>query len=229
MPELGKMEKPEAEQFKKGRKLFFVPLVFQRMDEAKEYAELTEKYWKEAQEQLDNLESKLTDIKQVYHEMLPNKEGIERLKHLGVGSHRIVAALLERGAALTQLEQEEILDEYMDWNRCLSLGLHSPAAFNKCYEAFTAASKKRDEYIAKHIDETLGEGEAAVIFMREGQHVQFPADIQVFYVSPPALDAVKKAQREREETEYKKHSEKHERESKGEAEKNGEPTQETGN
>jgi len=28
---LGKMEKPEARQFKKGRKLFFVPLIFKTM------------------------------------------------------------------------------------------------------------------------------------------------------------------------------------------------------
>jgi hypothetical protein len=38
---LGKMEKPEASQFKIGRKLFFVPLVFRPMEEDPSLAELT--------------------------------------------------------------------------------------------------------------------------------------------------------------------------------------------
>ena len=35
--------------------------------------------------------------------------------------------------------------------------------------------------------------------MRENHQVQFPADIQVFYISPPALDDIKRWLREREQ------------------------------
>ena len=34
--------------------------------------------------------------------------------------------------------------------------------------------------------------------MREGHQVQFPVDIQVFYVAPPGLDEIKRWVRERE-------------------------------
>jgi hypothetical protein len=204
---LGKIEKPEAEQFKKGRKLYFVPVVLPHMDADKEFADLTAKYWKEAREQLENLETKLSNITYVYHEMMPDKDGIKRLAELGIGSSSIVSALLDRGAKFIEIEEKTILDEYTDWSRCLSINLSSPAVFNKCYNAYLESSKKREEHIAKRIDETLAADEAAVLFMREGHHVQFPSDIRVFYVAPPALDAVRRMLRDIEEAEFKRHSE----------------------
>ena len=197
---LGKMEKPEASQFKNGRKLFFVPLVFKPREEDASLSELTAKYWGEVESQLANLESKLSDIKKIYHELLPGEEGIKRLKDLGIGSPRIIEALMGKGAALTQIEDADIMDEFTDWGRCLSVGLQSPVVFGKVYEAYQESGKKRDEHIAKRIDETLQADETAVLFMRESHRVQFPADIQVFYVAPPSLDAVQRALRERQES-----------------------------
>jgi hypothetical protein len=199
---LGKMEKPEASQFKNGRKLFFVPLVFKPMEQDASLSELMAKYWVEVESHLANLESKLSDIKKIYHELLPGEEGIQRLKDLGIGSPRIVEALMGKGAALTQIEDPDIMDEFSDWGRCLSVGLQSPAVFGKVYEAYQESGKKRDEHIAKRIDDTLQADESAVLFMREGHRVQFPADIQVFYVAPPSLDAVQRALRERQETHH---------------------------
>jgi hypothetical protein len=59
-------------------------------------------------------------------------------------------------------------------------------------------SKKRNEYIARQIDETLKPDEIGVLFMREGHQVQFPQDIQVIYVAPPALDEIERWLRDRE-------------------------------
>jgi len=205
---LGKMEKPEASQFKNGRKLFFVPLIFKPVEEDTTLSELRAKYWGEVESQLANLESKLSDIKKIYHELLPGEEGIQRLKDLGIGSYRIVEVLMGRGAALTQIEDPDIMDEFTDWGRCLSVGLQSPVVFGKVYEAYQESGKKRDEHIAKRIDETLQADESAVLFMREGHRVQFPADIQVFYVAPPSLDAIQRALRERQENPHHKQEEK---------------------
>ena len=199
---LGKMEKPEASQFKNGRKLFFVPLVFKPVEEDASLSELTAKYWGEVENQLTNLESKLSDIKKIYHELLPGEEGIKRLKDLGIGSHRIVESLMGKGAALTQIEDADIMDEFTDWGRCLSVGLQSPVVFGKVYEAYQESGKKREEHIAKRIDDTLQADETAVLFMRESHRVQFPADIQVFYVAPPSLDAIQRALREKQETHH---------------------------
>ncbi len=209
---LGKMEKPEASQFKNGRKIFFVPLIFKPVEQDASLSELTAKYWGEVESQLANLESKLSDIKKIYHELLPGEEGIKRLKELSIGSHRIVEALMGKGAALTEVEDSDILGEFMDWGRCLSIGLQSPAVFGKVYEAYQESAKKREEHIAKRIDETLQADENAVLFMREGHRVQFPAGIQVFYVAPPSLDALQRALREREEERHHEHNHEHEKE-----------------
>jgi hypothetical protein len=202
---LGKMEKPEASQFKIGRKLFFVPLVFRPMEEDPSLAELTSRYWVEVESQLANLESKLSDIKKIYHELLPGKDAIKRLNEISPGSHRLVEVMMGKGAALTAIEDDEILEESMDWGRCLSVGLQNPTVFNKVYEAYMEAHRKREEHIGKRIDETLLPDETAVLLMREGHRVQFPADIQVFYVAPPSLDAIQRALRERQESHQHEH------------------------
>jgi len=196
---LGKMEKPEASQFKNGRKLFFVPLVFKLMEEDTALAELTAKYWNEVETQLNNLEFKLSDIKKVYHELLPEEDDAKRLKELSIGSQRIVESLMTKGAALMGVEDSAVMDEFIDWGRCLSIGLQSPAVFSRVYEAYLDSQRKRDEHIAKRIDETLEKDETAVLFMREDHRVQFPPDIQVFYVAPPSLDALQRAVRQRQE------------------------------
>jgi hypothetical protein len=211
---LGKMEKPEASQFKKGRKLFFVPLVFRQMEEDPAFSEIAKRYWNEVEEQLTSLESRLSDIKKVYHELIAGKEGLKQMKEMSTGSNHITGVLAGKGAALTDIEDNDILMEFMDWGKCLSSGLQSPAVFSKAYAAYEEAGKKRDENIAKHIDETLAEDETAVIFMREGHHVQFPADIQIFYVAPPSLDALKRAVREQQEALYRSYTHDHKHEDK---------------
>jgi hypothetical protein len=207
---LGKMEKPEASQFKNGRKLFFVPLIFKPMEEDTALCELATKYWGEVESHLANLQSKLSDIKKIYHELLPGEEGIERLKELSIGSHRIVESLTSKGGVLTEVEDSDILGEFMDWGSCLSVGLRSPSVFDKVYKAYQESGKKREEHITKRIDETLQPDETAVIFMREGHRLQFPTDIQVFYVAPPSLDTIQRALREREEERMQSRHHEHE-------------------
>jgi hypothetical protein len=206
---LGKMEKPEASQFKKGRKLFFVPLIFLQMEEEPAFAELARRYWNEVEEQLTHLESHLSSIKKVYHELVSGKEGLKQIKEISAGSRRISGKLTEKGAALTEIEGGDILMEFMDWGRCLSSGLQSMSVFNQVYSSYEETGKKRNENIARRIDETLGEDEAAVLFMREGHRVQFPDDIQIFYVAPPSLDAIKRVMRDQAEPHSHDHGHEH--------------------
>ena len=57
--------------------------------------------------------------------------------------------------------------------------------------------KKRYDFIARRITETLKEGETGVLFIHEKHMLQFPPDIEVFSVSPPALDEIRRWQRDR--------------------------------
>ena len=203
--ELGKIEKPSVEGFRVARKLFFVPLIFSPRDIQGELFEKVFKYWDQVEVQLTNLELKLGVVKKVYHELVPvgGDEGSKVIEELNSTSYGIVKARLDKGAELEPLEDADLLTESMDWTKCLAVGLQNQKVFDQVYESYTQAHKKRNEHIAKMIDETLKGGEAGVLLMREGHQVHFPADIEVFYVSPPELDEIKRWLRTREMEEEK--------------------------
>ncbi|MCL1885436.1 MAG: hypothetical protein FWF98_01515 [Dehalococcoidia bacterium] len=210
---LGKMEKPEAAQFKDGRKLFFVPLIVTPLGEDETITGLVTQYWKEVAEQLKNLENKLSQIKRIYHELLPGEESVNQLEMMKIGSFGIVQSLISDGAEICAIEDDEIMREFLDWNLCLSMQLQSSKVFKKLYDFFQESVSQRNEHLAKRIDETLQGDESAVLFMREGHRVQFPSDVQIFYVAPPALDALQRALREQQEKAHKHEPDSSEQES----------------
>ncbi len=196
---LGKMEKPEAQSFKLGRKLIFVPLIFlPPEDEDAELVKLVNDYWKEAASQVNKLADGLGGITKIFHELVPaGDKSLEAMKQLHSGSHDLVKEILDKGAKLEEVEDPEILAEFLDWSRCLSVRLDSPKVFSEVYEKYTQAQQKRIETVAKKIDESLKNDELGLVLLREGHHVQFPTDVQVFYVAPPALDNLTRYVRER--------------------------------
>jgi hypothetical protein len=197
---LGKVKKPAAKKFKKGRKLFFLPLIFTPAKPEPDFKELLNKYWQQAREQINNLEEKLTQVKKVYHEWIADsgKEGVKAIETLDTGSKQIVKNILEREAELQPIEDGSLLNEFMDWSRCLSIGLLSQKVFSQVYQSYVEVLRKRHEQMAKRIDETLKSDEIGLLVMREGLQIQFPSDIQVFYIAPPALDEIRRWLREKE-------------------------------
>ena len=197
---LGKIEKPSAEEFKKGRKLYFVPLIYCGEKPEADYLGKYNKYWNQVENQMSELELKLGKVNKIYHELIPagGEDGIKAIKELNDKSYQIIKNRLDKGAQLEATEDSAILTEFMHWSRCLVVGLQNQKVFTKVYEFYTEAGKNRNEHIAKQIDETLEADKVGVLFMREGHQVQFPSDIQVFYVAPPALDEVKRWLRVRE-------------------------------
>ena len=107
-------------------------------------------------------------------------------------SYQIIRPRLDKGARLEMLEAIELLTEFIDWTKCLAVGLQNQQVFTTVYESYSQASKKRNQYIAGQIEATLKADETAILLMQEGHQVQFPPDIQVFYVAPPALDEIKR-------------------------------------
>ena len=192
--ELGKIEKPLAEGFQGGRKLYFVPLIYCGKESPTEYLEKYNKYWEQVEKHMSDLESKLGEVDRIYHELIPvgGEDGSKAIKELNDKSYQIIKTRLDKGALLEAIEESECLTEFMDWSRCLAVGLQNQKVFTQVYEFYTETNKKRNEYIAKHIDETLKTDETGILFMREGHQVQFLPDIQVFYVTPPALDEIKR-------------------------------------
>ena len=200
--ELGKIEKPEAEKFQKGRKLIFVPLLFTPYDKESELQDLHSKYWQQVKEQITNLESKLLNVTRIYHEFIAieGDEGVKEVERMDAGSREIVKNLVNKGSKLMTAESVELLSEYMDWNKCLSSRLSNTKVLQKIYEFYEASLKSREEWISKSIDFTLKENEFGLLFMRENNKLQFPPDIEVFYVAPPSLDEIKRWVRDMKES-----------------------------
>ncbi|MBN1689762.1 MAG: hypothetical protein JW901_01925 [Dehalococcoidia bacterium] len=197
--ELGKVEKPEVYSFRESRKILQVPLVYAGKNSPAEYVELYEKYWQQVDEMVVKLEGKLGRVTLIYHETV-DKEGeggLEILKELHPKSHEMVSNRCKVSASLKSIEVGELMEEVMDWERCLMVGLISEKVAKQVYEAYGEASRKRYQFIGKTIDETLKPGDVALLFIREGHLVQFPQDIEVFMVAPPALDEIHRWARDR--------------------------------
>jgi hypothetical protein len=198
--ELGKIEKPPIDEFKKGRKLYFIPLVYEGTKAEAEFLEKFNQYWEQLEIQIGELEIKLGKVSKIYHEFISasGEEAVKSVKGLSDKSWQIITNRLEKGAQFEPTEDEKLLTELMDWTRCLAIGLQNQEVLTKVYEFYTAAGKNRNEHIARQIDDTLKTDEIGILFMREGHQVQFSSDIQVFYVAPPALDEIKRWLRDQE-------------------------------
>jgi hypothetical protein len=195
MPEeLGKIEKLPVENYQKGRKLFFVPLIFANPELPLEFTIKYNYYWEQVDSQIANLEEKLGPVNRIYHEMVAEggEEGFQTLQKMSESSLQVIRKRVERGSVFEALEDVDILTELTDWSRCLGLGLQSQKVFTSIYGSYTEVNKRRNDSLAKKIDSTLKANESSILIMAEGHQVRFPADIQVFYVAPPALDDIKR-------------------------------------
>ena len=228
MPEqLGKIERLEAEHFKQGKKLYLVPLVYSGEKAPDEYKEKCNRYWQQVAEQLANLASKIGRVNHVYHESVfqSGKDGMNALARLDPGGYQIARNQCDSGAVFEALEDEELFEEVMDWQRCLMLGFMSDKVAAKVSELYVEAAKKRNEFIANKMSETLKDDEAGLLFMREEHAVQFPSDVEVFSIFPPALDEIHRWLRDQARMGIEKTAQEGKGETKEEAEKAVEGTE----
>ena len=213
--QVGKIEKLPAEHFKQGKKLYLVPLIYSSEDAPSEYKEKCSRYWQQVTEQLGNLE-KIGKVNRIYYESISQsgEDGMKVMERLNPSSYQIAKSKCDNGALLETIEREELLDEAMDWERCLLVGFVSEKVASKVSEFYVEAAKKRYEFMAKRISETLKDNEAGLLFIREGHRVQFPSDVEVFSVFPPALDEIHRWLRDQAVTEKEETKEETKKETK---------------
>lgn len=230
--ELGRITKPDAEQFKNGRRLFLVPLIFTPPSPPKELQEIVERYWQEALNQIHGLESRIGRVKRFYHEMiaLDGESGLSMLASLNSGSYNLARKMVEQGSEFSSIEDSDLLNEFMDWERCLSTGLYSHKVLTTVLQFYQGAQDQRNKEMATRLDKSLGSDEIGLLVVTENHRIQFPADIEVFFVAPPSLDEYKRWLRRQEEpaAQEKPQQEKSAKQEPAETEKKAKPEPEAG-
>ena len=188
--ELGRIQRPSASQYDGRRKLLLVPLVYGPQADNAEGAAVLQNYWGQMQTQVDALEGALGGLQHIYHESLTvgGDEGLEQLSAADQRSHGFVSGKTKSGAVLEPTEDMDVLLETLDLQRCMMIPLASTSVASKLQEWHSDSNRQRYEHIANQIDSTLGENETGLLLISERHQVQFPSDIEVFYIAPPALD-----------------------------------------
>jgi hypothetical protein len=191
--EIGRINRPAAANYEGKRKLLLAPLVQSPAPAEHMPAEGTAvvgSYWQQVDAQIRAVQNALGSITHVYHENMPEggESGLGYLEATGQGSHAVVRALTHAGASLENTESIEILAESLDLQRFLMGPIMSQTVATRVQEWLIEATRRRYAHIAEVIDSTLGDDETGLLLINERHQVQFPSDIEVIYVAPPALD-----------------------------------------
>ena len=191
--ELTRITRPAAENYQGKRKLLLAPLIHLPVPPdamPPEGTEIMARYWEQVDVQVRAVQNALGSVTHVYHENTPEggADGLGYLEASGQGSHGLVKSLMDNDATLESTESMDFLAESLDLQRCLMQPLMSPTVATRLQEWFAEATRRRYEYIAEAINSTLAEDETGLLLINERHQVQFPADLEVIYVAPPALD-----------------------------------------
>ena len=191
---LSQMPKPDAAQYRQSRKLFMVPAIVFPPEASDEAQRLQESYWNEVRDHIGNLERSLGQVARIYHETVfaDGDEGLILVQTLNPKGSPFIQAMCRSSAKLEATEDRALVEESSDWQRCLSIGLMSSKVRTLAIDSLREITAKRYEHVSARIDETLQEGEVGALFASEDHRIQFPSDVQVFYVAPPSLDALKR-------------------------------------
>ena len=194
---VGRIARPPAEQYRGRRCLLLTPLLYAPPlpdnpadDQTAAGQALLQRYWEQVQTQVDALAAGLGGLQRIYHESLTEggDPGLAYLQLADPNSYALVQAKQTAGAALEATESWELLTETLDLQRCLMVPFTNETVLSRLREWFDTANRRRYEHIARRIDETLQPDETGLLLINERHQVQFPADLEVFYIAPPALD-----------------------------------------
>ena len=117
-------------------------------------------------------------------------EGLARIGEINPHGLALIETLARSEARLEPTEDLELLYQVSDWQRCMNAGLFSQHVRETAMAGYQEAASKRYEHVSSRIDDALKPAELGIMFMGQDHRVQYPQDVQVFYVSPPALNDI---------------------------------------
>jgi hypothetical protein len=198
MVELGQISRPEAENFAGKRKLYCVANMYSLEDAPGEYSALVQKYWDQATEQIEKLET-AGKIKKIFCEIIAgtDDDSLNILSRMNDRVSRIIKKKTEEGGVLIPLEDRDILGPFTDWGNCLRV-IHTHEVFMKVFEFYTEIANKRFQHMLEVIEKNLSEAEAGLLVLKDEDRarLQFSKDIEVFLITPPSYDDIMRWLRE---------------------------------
>jgi hypothetical protein len=218
MVEIGKIEKPAAENFTEKRKLYCVPNVYPLENASEEYRKLFNTYWDEVKQQIEKLES-IGKIRKIFYENIyvQGEEALEILSKMNERVLQIIKAKIDEGAVFLPIETEDMFGSYIDWSNCLKV-VRTKLVFDKIFEFYTDSFNKRIEHIKNVIESNLSEREAGLLIIKDEDRVrlQFPQDVEIFLVTPPSYDSIIKWFRDKLKEMYQKEDSEQDKEKESE-------------
>lgn len=199
MAELGKIQRPNVDDFQGKRRLFCIPNIFVPEEEDEKLKNLIEKYWHEAIAHVERLE-KLGFVTKLFIETLfiEGQEASDVIRDSNPYMYILVSKKVSEGATIVGIEDSETFGAYIDWANCLRI-VRTEAVMQKVFENFAEVSEKRIRGIADKIDENLKEGETAILILRDQDRIKLnlPKDIDLFLVVPSVYDDILRHLREK--------------------------------
>lgn len=191
---LGKIPKAEAEQYQGKRKLLLVPTFPLSRNAPQEGHELLASYWGEVREQVEPLGENLGGIAHVYHEGVyaGGDTGLKLVESVNPKGYALIHSICTNSAKLEAAEDRALVEEANDWQRCVAAGLVTEKVKKTAIDGFREATRRRHEHMGRSVGETLGDDESGLMVVREDHGIQFEPDIQVFFIAPRSLDAMKR-------------------------------------
>lgn len=133
----------------------------------KKKIETISQIWKKIEKSLENRSLEWTRVR-LYQDGLPicgqEQEIVRELADAGSPNHRILLKLVRRGAKLMGTESPDLLLQEYEFSKRVLEGTESESEKDKSREA-ALLLEKRDQFIAKRINGTLGSGETGVLFL----------------------------------------------------------------
>lgn len=190
----GKINKPLAGSFKGKRKILLIPLLYGPPPEVEEGNSILDKYWDQVNAQITSLESSLGPINIVYVEYMTKheQEAIEQVKFMHQGVQKIVELSKNNDSVIQATEDEAILSQFIDLQRLMMVPFTSEKIYSEIQIWYKKVVQQRYEYISDNIGNTLKDDQMGILIINENHQIQFPLDIEVIFISPPALDEFRK-------------------------------------
>ncbi len=193
MATLGSTGKADAQNFENKRKLFLVPNLPTPPEIQETNASLLTKHRNQIQDNIESLEKSLGPVRYIFHELIHDSDenAIAALDTISPQHKHICERICESSGKFIATDDQQLLFQMMDLQRCLSVGLISQEVYKLISESFEKTINDRNQHIAKIIDQNIKDNEVGLLFISEDHKIQFPSDLQVFYISPPTYNELK--------------------------------------